>query len=135
MRSTRLVFKKCSCEQGTLNAERCETRLARLQERLEQLREQETDLVVTTVESEQPPTRKELAAVADQLEDVILNQPSERSKALLRLLVHELRVQSRAEIQPTYRVVSPLVCTTSEKVGGTGLEPVTPSLSSWCSPN
>jgi len=110
-------------EQGTLNAKRCEARLARLQKRLEELREQETDLVVTTIEPEQPPTRAELAAVADQLEDVILNQPPERSKALLRLLVHELRVQSRSEIQPTYKVVSPLVSTTSEKVEAAGIEP------------
>ncbi|HSR83484.1 MAG TPA: hypothetical protein VLM11_04815 [Streptosporangiaceae bacterium] len=40
------------------------------------------------------------SVVADQLEDAILNQPPEKAKALLRLLVHELRVQSRSEIHP-----------------------------------
>jgi DNA invertase Pin-like site-specific DNA recombinase len=42
---------------------------------------------------------------------------------------------TRSEILPTYRIVTPEVCTLPSSVGGTGLEPVTPSLSSWCSPN
>ena len=58
-----------------------------------------------------------------------------QAKALLRLLIKDLRVNARSEILPTYRVVTPAVCALPSSVGGTGLEPVTPSLSSWCSPN
>jgi site-specific DNA recombinase len=43
-------------------------------------------------------------------------------------LIHELRVDGRAQIQPTYRLVTPEVCATSEKVGATGIEPVTACL-------
>ena len=41
----------------------------------------------------------------------------------LRLLIEELRVNSRAEIQPTYRIVTPTVCAMSEKVEAAGIEP------------
>jgi hypothetical protein len=40
-------------------------------------------------------------------------------KTLLRLLIDELRVNGRAEILPTYRLVTPQACAMSEKVGGT----------------
>jgi len=54
---------------------------------------------------------------------VIAKGEPQKTKALLRLLIQELRVDGRAQIQPTYRLVTPEVCATSEKVGGAGLEP------------
>jgi hypothetical protein len=39
------------------------------------------------------------------------------------LLIDELRVNSRAEILPTCRLVTPEVCAMSEKVGAAGIEP------------
>jgi hypothetical protein len=52
----------------------------------------------------------------------------------LRLLIEELRVNCRAEIVPTYRVVAPEVCAMSEKVERNGIEPVTSGLQSWNGP-
>ena len=61
------------------------------------------------------PTAADLAAVADHLEHVIAEADPQRAKALLRLLIKELHVNSRAEIKPTYRLVRPMVCAMSEK--------------------
>jgi hypothetical protein len=36
-----------------------------------------------------------------------------------RILIAELRVNSKTDIQPTYSIVTPGVCATSEKVGKT----------------
>ncbi len=47
----------------------------------------------------------------------------QKAKALLRLLIDELRVNSRAEIVPTYRLVTPAVCAMSERVEVAGIEP------------
>ena len=52
----------------------------------------------------------------------------EQAKELLRLLVKDIQVHDRRRIIPTYRIPAAVRATPS-KVGGTGLEPVTPSLS------
>jgi hypothetical protein len=91
-------------------------RLARLQARLDTLAAQEAGLALATAQPAEAPGQDELAAVADRLEHVITTQPAAKSKALLRLLIDELQVNSRNQIQPTYRIVTPAVCATSEKV-------------------
>jgi hypothetical protein len=40
-------------------------------------------------------------------QSVIANGEPEQAKALLRILVAELRVKGRHDIQPTYRVLDP----------------------------
>jgi site-specific DNA recombinase len=111
-------------EQGKLSPERCEQRLTRLQARLDDLHAQEAELSLRAPhEATQAPTAADLAAVADQLEAVIAEADPQRAKALLRLLIEELRVNGRAEILPTYRLVTPAVCAMSEKVEGAGIEP------------
>jgi hypothetical protein len=60
-----------------------------------------------------------------KIEDVIAEGEPQKTKALLRLLIQELRVNGRAQIQPTYRLVTPEVCATSKKVGAPGIEPGT----------
>jgi site-specific DNA recombinase len=113
-------------EQGQLSPERCEERLSRLQARLEDLRAQQAELASSTPdEPGQGPTPADLAAVGDQLERVIAEGEPQKTKALLRLLIQELRVDGRAQIQPTYRLITPEVCATSEKVGAAGIEPAT----------
>jgi Recombinase zinc beta ribbon domain len=57
----------------------------------------------------------------------------EQTKALLRILIAELRVNSKTDIQPTYRIVTPGVCATFEKVGRPGIEPGTLGLRGPCS--
>lgn len=53
---------------------------------------------------------------------MIADGEPEQAKALLRILIAELRVNGRHDIQPTYRIITPDrthtagVCATSEKV-------------------
>jgi hypothetical protein len=81
------------------------------------------------------PDAAALAGLADQLDEILANESPEQAKELLRLLIKEIRVYGRRRLIPTYRVPAASVRAMPSKVGGTGLEPVTPSLSSWCSPN
>jgi site-specific DNA recombinase len=111
-------------EQGTLSPERCDQRLVRLQTRLDDLHAQHAELSLSTPHDPgHALTPADLAAIADQLEHVIAEAEPQKVKALLRLLIEELRVDGRAQIQPTYRLATPAVCATSGKVGGTGSEP------------
>ena len=113
-------------EQGKLTAERCEDRLARLQSRLDDLRVQEAELSLAAPhEAAQAATAAEVAEIANVLEAVASEGDPRKAKALLQLLIEELRVNSRAEILPTYRLVTPEVCAMSEKVGAPGIEPGT----------
>ena len=49
-----------------------------------------------------------------------------QAKALLRLLVKDLRVNGRSEILPTYRVINDAACALPSSVGAAGIEPATP---------
>ena len=51
-----------------------------------------------------------LAAVAEELQRVLAESEPLKAKALLRLLIAELKVNGRSEILPTYRVVTRAVC-------------------------
>jgi len=66
--------------------------------------------------------------VTDPLEAIVAEDNHEQAKELLRLLVKDIHVHDRRRIVPTYRVPAAVRAMPS-KVGGTGLEPVTPSLS------
>lgn len=100
--------------------ERCEQRLADLTSRLDDLGAQQADLADNDDEAAATPTAADLAAVADRLENVLARGEPEQTKALLRILIAELRVNSKSNIQPTYRIVAPGVCATSEKMDGAG---------------
>lgn len=59
------------------------------------------------------PTAPDTAAlhtVADRLDHVMAHGEPEQAKALLTILITELRVNSHSEILPTYRVGAPVVC-------------------------
>jgi hypothetical protein len=62
------------------------------------------------------PDAAALRAVADQLDHVIAHGEPEQAKALLAILIAELRVNSRNEILPTYRVGAPVVCAPNRSV-------------------
>jgi site-specific DNA recombinase len=95
-------------EQGSLPAERCQARTARLDARLEELRTQEAELSLQAPQDAAPmPTRDELGAVAGELERVIATAPATQTKALLRILIAGLRVNGKDDIRPTYRVTIP----------------------------
>jgi chromosome segregation ATPase len=121
-RSTERYFE--AFEQGRLSPERCEQRVTRLNARLEDLQAQQAELADDgTDEAAHAPTPADLAATASQLESVIADGEPEQAKALLRILIAELRVNGRHDIQPTYRIVTPGVCATSGKVETVGIEP------------
>jgi hypothetical protein len=117
-------------EQGRLSPERCEQRVSRLNARLDDLRAQQAELADDGAdETAHAPTAADLAATADQLEGVIADGEPEQTKALLRILIAELRVNSKTDIKPTYRIITPDRTHTagvrpmSEKVETAGVEP------------
>ncbi len=65
-------------------------------------------------------------ALSRALGEVLRQGPRARTKALLRLLVGEIRVVSPDDIRPTYRVPA-LVRIPEELVGEVGVEPTRPS--------
>ena len=105
-------------EEGKLSPERCEARLTRLQTRLDDLHAQHAELSLSTPhDGTCGPTVADLAAVADHLDQLLTAGEPRKAKALIRELVAELRVNGKAEIQPSYYLATPEVCATSEKVG------------------
>jgi site-specific DNA recombinase len=123
-------------EAGELEAGGFRERIAALEERRVRLGEEASALAAQLAEDHAGgPAPSELAAVAGQLEEVLAAGSPEKTKALLRLLIKELKVNGRAEILPTYRVVTPEVCATPSSVERTGIEPVTSGLQSRRSPS
>jgi chromosome segregation ATPase len=113
-------------ETGNLDATRFEKRVSALEARLDALREQDADLAEKLApQAETSPDAADLAAVADSLETTIATAEPPQAKALLRLLIKDLRVNGRSEILPTYRVVTPAVCALPSSVGAGGIEPPT----------
>jgi site-specific DNA recombinase len=116
-------------ESGDLDTTRFEARVPALETRLDALREQDADLAEKLApQATTSPDAAELAAVADNLETTISTAEPRQAKALLRLLIKDLRVNGRREILPTYRVVTDAVCALPSSVGGDGIEPPTSCL-------
>ncbi len=63
-----------------------------------------------TADAPTPPDTATLHAVADHLKHTIAHGEPEQAKDLLAILIAELRVNSRAEVLPTYRLDAPTVC-------------------------
>ena len=113
-------------EAGHLDATRFETRVSALETRLDALREQDAELAHQLApQATTSPDAAELAAVADNLETTIATADPRQAKALLRLLIKDLRVNARSEILPTYRIVTPAVCAPPSSVELAALEPAT----------
>jgi site-specific DNA recombinase len=120
-------------ERGKLSPERCETRLQHLQARLDDLHAQEAEPSLQT--PDEGTHAATAAGLADLLEDVLNEANPQKTKPLLRLLIDELRVNGRAEVLPTYRLITPTVCAMSEKVERIGIEPMTSALQRRRSPS
>ncbi len=117
-------------ENGDLDAKRFQGRMEALEGKLDGLKDQDQQLAhELAAEAPHAPDTAELHATANALEDAIRQGNPEHTKALLRVLIQELRVNSRTEILPTYRIATPTVCATTTSVGDPGLEPGTSSLS------
>jgi site-specific DNA recombinase len=113
-------------ETGDLDSGRFQTRVSALETRLDALHEQDAELAQQlAAEPDTAPDRADLEAVADQLEHTIAEADPKQAKALLRLLIKDLRVNGRSEILPTYRILTPEVCALRSSVGAPGIEPGT----------
>jgi site-specific DNA recombinase len=110
-------------ENGALDPARFKERLSALDTRVDALQAQDQALArELTADTLTAPDTTALHAVADQLAHVIANGDTDQTKALLRILIADLHVNSRNEILPTYRVGTPVVCAQTSSVGDTGLE-------------
>ena len=88
------------------------------------MREQDADLAEKLApQAATSPDAAELAAVAENVETTIATAEPRQPKALLRLLIKDLRVNARSEILPTYRIVTPLACALPSSVEAAGIEP------------
>jgi hypothetical protein len=95
--------------------------LSVLDTRLEALQAQDQALArELAADAPTTPDTAALHAVADQLARVIATGDTDQIKALLRILIADLRVNSRAEILPTYRVGALVVCAPTSSVDRTG---------------
>jgi site-specific DNA recombinase len=107
-------------EAGDLDAAPFQTRVSALEARLEALREQDASLAQELApEADTTPETTDLAAIADRLEQTIAEADPKEAKALLRVLIKDLRVNGRSEILPTYRIVTPEVCALPSSVDRT----------------
>ena len=123
-------------ENGDLDPKRFDTRLSALHAKLDGLKDQDQQLAHDlAADAPHAPDTAELHATANALEDAIRQGNPEHTKALLRVLIQDLRVNSRAEILPTYRIATPMVCATTSSVELVGLEPTTFALPARRSPN
>ena len=89
-------------EAGTMKPATCQERLDNLQARLDMLIAEEQSLLVQ--EEPDAPTPELVAEWAKTLDVALYSGTAQQRKALIRKLVKELRVMSRDEIVPTYRV-------------------------------
>ncbi len=118
-------------EAGDLNPAHFNERLTTLKARLDTLHDQDKTLAhELAADTPSAPDAAALRAVADHLDQVIEHGEPEQAKALLAILVAELRVNSRNEILPTYRVGAPVVCAPNSSVEPAGIEPATSCLQS-----
>jgi site-specific DNA recombinase len=108
-------------ENGDLDPARFKERLSALDTRLDALQAQDQALArELAAEAPTTPDTAALHAVADQLAHVIAHGDIDQTKALLRILIADLRVNSRREVLPTYRVGAPVVCAQTSSVDAGG---------------
>jgi site-specific DNA recombinase len=104
-------------EAGDLNPAHFKERLTTLKACLDALHDQDQALAhELATDTPTTPDAPALRAVADHLDHVIDHGEPEQAKALLAILIAELRVNSRNEILPTYRVGAPVVCAPNSSV-------------------
>jgi site-specific DNA recombinase len=91
-------------EEGSLSPADCQERIAKLKVRIDALFAEEAALSQRAAERSQAPTAVDVAEWARDLGTLLRSGTPQQRKALFRLLVKELRVMSREEILPTYKI-------------------------------
>lgn len=113
-------------EQGTMSAADCQERIERLRDRIEALEAEERTIAEAGTDGLPVAfTADDVAEWARDLRVLIGTATPQQRKALIRLLVKELRVMSRKEVFPTYKIPA-LVRAPEGQVVPTGFEPVSP---------
>jgi site-specific DNA recombinase len=112
-------------EEASLSPADCQERIAKLRTRIDALVAEEASLVRKAAEDgSDAPSAVDVAEWARNLGTLLRAGTAQQRKALFRLLVKELRVMSREEILPTYKIPA-LVRAPEGQVGLAGLEPAT----------
>ena len=106
-------------ENGDLYPARFEQRLSALDASLDALQGQKIQALALEIAADAPtaPDTAGLEAVADELGRVVATGDRDQAKVLLRILIAELRVNSRAEILPSCRLATPTACARNSSVG------------------
>jgi site-specific DNA recombinase len=104
-------------ENDDLDPARFKQRLSALDARLDALHGQDQALALElAADTPTTPDTVALRAVADQLDHVIIHGEPQQAKVLLAILIADLRINSRSEVLPTYRVGAPTVCAPTSSV-------------------
>ena len=112
-------------EEGSLSPSDCQVRIAKLKARIDALMAEEAALRQQASEGvSEAPSAADVAEWARDLGAPLRAGTPQQRKALSRLLVRELRVMSREEILPTYKIPS-LVRAPEGQVDPRGFEPLT----------
>jgi len=91
-------------EEGSLSPADCQERIAKLKARTDALIAEEASLTQKAAEAPEAPSAVDVAEWAKHLGTLLRAGTAQQRKALFRLLVKELRVMSREEILPTYKI-------------------------------
>ena len=111
-------------EEGSLSPSDCQERIGMLKARIEALEVEERQLAREAVNEPSEAISAEVAQWAEQLPDLLTAGSAQQRKALMRNLIKEIRVISRDEVVPTYRIPA-LVRAVSGSVDLRGVEPLT----------
>jgi site-specific DNA recombinase len=117
-------------EAGTLADTDLAPRVRALTAKIAELQHRQGELTAAIDQiTSQPPSQAILAHLRERVREALTQGPMPAKKALVQALVHEIRVESRYTIIPTFRVPTPAepdqkVCTPPGLVGVTGFEPV-----------
>lgn len=111
-------------EEGSLSPADCQERIAKLKARIDALIAEEASLTLRAAEgATEVASATDVAEWAEDLGTLLRAGTAQQRKALFRLLVKELRVMSREEILPTYKIPA-LVRAPEGQVEVRGFEPL-----------
>ncbi len=118
-------------ESGRMSEETAAPRIEALSANLRELGQTRVELEAAKEDEEavRAPSAADLEAVRAELASLLGEADSRVAKALLNELVAEVRVESRASIQPVFKLPTRQVRVLHGMVGGEGLEPSTSALS------
>jgi hypothetical protein len=110
-------------EEGSMSPTTCQKRIEGLESQLDALIA-EGHTLETHEQASAPPSPEIVAEWAKNLDVILRSGSAQQRKALIRKLIKELRVISRDEILPTYRIPA-LVRAPGHQVDLRGVEPLT----------